>query len=96
MPYLEFCLEGINYNMIKSKTTRAFEIKIGSVKSFIFNPVDIPLDSWSSDLTVFGTNQYATREIEQIMFISNSGGGSKEYVQYNNIVVRVKNLYFKF
>lgn len=80
MTYLEFCLESVKYKMIKTKSTRAFEIKIGSLKSFIYNPVDIPCETISSsdsNINLANTSSshhvfYATRDIEQVMFLTSS------------------------
>lgn len=65
---------------------RAFEIQIGSLKSFIYNPIDITCDSTMSTATneTISNNRdslyYATRDIEQVLFITSSDKDSNAYV----------------
>lgn len=95
MTYLEFGLESVNYKMIKTNIMRAFEIKIGSLKSFIYNPIDVSSGSSSISTDEDTLNNrdnlyFATRDIEQVMFITSSEKDTNGY----NINIIVINLQF--
>lgn len=68
MAYLEFCIENFKFKKVKTSTTVTFDFNLGSVKSFIFNPIIIYPENVEN--ACMDSNFYSTREIEQVLFIS--------------------------
>lgn len=65
MAYLEFCVESFRYKKVTTCSTNTLNMSLGSIKSFIFNPVMMYNSGSSSDCSF-----YSTCEIQQVLFIS--------------------------
>lgn len=83
MTYLELSLESIKYEEMLTNSTKSTVLNVGSLKSFIYNPVDMLDSSSSSSISSEKLAEkyvnYSTRDIEQVMFLSSSE--SNEYVK---------------
>lgn len=64
---MELCIEGSRFKKVVTNSTIVYDISLGSIKSFIFNPVMVYPESSECELD---SNFYSTRDIEQVLFIS--------------------------
>lgn len=72
---MEVCIEGIKFRKVVTNATISIDVSLGSVKAFIFEPVDIKLTSNKNHVQShgnkrdFGSN-FISRDIQQVLFIS--------------------------
>lgn len=72
---MEVCIEDIRFRKVVTNATISIDMNLGSVKAFIFEPVDIKISSNKDNVQSnisrkdVGTN-FDTKDIQQVLFIS--------------------------
>ncbi|XP_074031826.1 vacuolar protein sorting 13B isoform X2 [Leptinotarsa decemlineata] len=59
LPYMELCVEGIRFKKVITNATVSMDVSLGSIKAFIFEPVD-----------VMNSSKSPSKDIQQVLFIS--------------------------
>ncbi|KAG5888478.1 hypothetical protein JTB14_022106 [Gonioctena quinquepunctata] len=76
LPYMELCIEGIRFKRVITNSTVSMDVSLGSIKAFIFEPVDIGK-----------TNKSPSKDIQQVLFISGPEPKTSSNVEVQNEMV---------
>lgn len=72
---MEVCIEGIRFRKVVTNATISIDVNLGSVKAFIFEPMDIKISSTKDNVQSHGSKKdmatnFVTKDIQQVLFIS--------------------------